>query len=85
MPWSVFIVRRAERDLERLDERTRELILRRIREAVLDPGSADLAKLGGRVDEWRIRVGSWRVIVELNAQTGQTRVTRILNRRDAYR
>jgi mRNA interferase RelE/StbE len=85
MPWSVFIVRRAERDLERLDERTRELILRRIREAALDPGSADLAKLGGRVDEWRIRVGSWRVIVELNAQTGQMRVTRILNRRDAYR
>jgi mRNA-degrading endonuclease RelE of RelBE toxin-antitoxin system len=46
MPWSVFIVRRAERDLERLDERTRALIVQRIREAALDPGSADLAKLG---------------------------------------
>jgi len=85
MPWVVAFARRAERDLERLDKRSQETILRRIREAAADPASADLAKLAGRVDEWRIRVGSWRIIVELNTHTGQMLVTRIVPRRDAYR
>ena len=85
MAWRIFFARRALRDLERLDETTRLLVLARIRAAAADPSSVDLSKLAGRPGEWRIRVGSWRAIVELDSQSGAMTVTRVLPCRDAYR
>jgi len=85
MAWSVIFSRRALRDLQDLDEETRKLILERIKAAAVDPASADLRKLGGRSAEWRIRVGNWRVIIELDSSTGTMTVLRVLSRRDAYR
>jgi mRNA interferase RelE/StbE len=85
MPWVLVFARRAERDLEALDQATRVAIMDRIRAAAIDPGSVDLSKLRGRPGEWRIRVGSWRVILELDSRAGRMTVTRILARRDAYR
>ena len=57
----------------------------RIAEAVERFGrdrSGDFKKLQGGSNEWRLRVGDWRVIYE--EQAGQTVILRILNRRDAY-
>ena len=85
MAWTVGYSRRALRDLEDLDEDTRQLIMGRIRAAAADPASADIRKLGGRSDEWRLRVGTWRVIFELNGRMGTMTVLRVLSRRDAYR
>ena len=85
MPWRVVISDRAERDLLKLDLSLRELILARIRQAGQDPSSAGLAKLQGRPPRWRIRIGDWRVLLTLDTRTGQMTVSRVLNRRDAYR
>ena len=57
----------------------------RIREAVVRfgrDGTGDIRKLQGGSNEWRLRVGDWRVIYE--EQPGQTVILRIMNRRDAY-
>lgn len=85
MAWTVVYSRRALRDLQDLDEETRQLIMARIRAAAVDPTSADIRKLGGRSDEWRIRVGTWRAIIELDSRTATMTVLRVLSRRDAYR
>jgi mRNA-degrading endonuclease RelE of RelBE toxin-antitoxin system len=44
---------------------------------------ANIKKLQGQRDEWRLRVGDWRVIFSL--RSGEIIVLDILNRRDAYR
>jgi mRNA-degrading endonuclease RelE of RelBE toxin-antitoxin system len=43
----------------------------------------DVAKLAGRADEWRLRVGTWRVIFTLDV--GTVVILRVLARREAYR
>ena len=50
-----------------------------------DPGTSDIRKLGGRRGEWRVRVGRWRVTLELDNEAGVINVTRVLPRKEAYR
>jgi mRNA-degrading endonuclease RelE of RelBE toxin-antitoxin system len=45
-------------------------------------GRGDLKKLKGGTIEWRLRTGSWRVLLTLDSD--RAFVTRIDNRRDAY-
>jgi mRNA interferase RelE/StbE len=80
MPWEPEIGRRARRELERLPERDRAAVETAIARLADDPGSVDPAKLGGRGDEWRMRVGNWRVIVELDNTNGVIRILRVLRR-----
>lgn len=42
-------------------------------------------KLQGRVSEWRLRVGDWRVILAFRDQGDTIEVVRVLHRREAYR
>lgn len=45
----------------------------------------DVRKLAGTASEYRLRVGDWRVLFTFE-ENGQTLlVSRVLNRRDAYR
>ena len=83
MPWRLEVSRRARRDLAALDTETRRAVGQALTRLSDDPSGADLKKLAGR--QWRLRVGQWRVLVELDNATGQMTVTRVLNRRDAYR
>jgi len=85
MPWKLIIAPRAERDLAALRARDREAIRQVLRRLANAPDTTDLKKLGGRCGEWRVRVGRWRLILELNNATGEMSVTRVLPRKDAYR
>ena len=42
----------------------------------------DLKKLAGARDAWRIRVGSWRILLSIDGQ--EATVEGVDNRRDAY-
>jgi mRNA interferase RelE/StbE len=79
MPWQRELARRAIRDLERLPDRDRGAVEAAIDRLVADPGSVDLAKLAGQ-DQWRMRVGNWRVFLELDNAVGQIRILRVLRR-----
>ncbi len=85
MPWKLIIAPRAERDLAALPARDREAIRQVLRRLANAPDTTDLKKLGGRRGEWRVRVGRWRLILELNNATGEMSITRVLPRKDAYR
>jgi mRNA-degrading endonuclease RelE of RelBE toxin-antitoxin system len=80
MPWAVEITGPAERDLDRVSGRDRSAIERALGRVAADPGGADLKKLGGRVDEWRLRVGRWRAILRLDTRSGTITVLRVLRR-----
>jgi mRNA interferase RelE/StbE len=84
MSWDLQVSKQARRDLAALNPSDRAAVNAAIRILADDPSQGDLKKLqGGR--GWRLRVGNWRVLLELDAKTGVMRVAHVLNRRDAYR
>jgi mRNA interferase RelE/StbE len=84
MKYSLFILPRAQKELEALGETEYQ----RIKEAILrladNPRPADCSKLVGR-EGWKIRVGNYRVIYEINDQAKKVIVLHIGHRRDVYR
>lgn len=82
-PWLVEFERRADKDLERLDAPVRQRVITAIERLASDPNSAALRKLTGRTES-RLRVGDWRVIVELDIAQRTIVIVRILLRGRAY-
>ena len=82
-PWSVEFERRADKDLERLDPQVKQRVLAVLERLASDPGSAALRRLRGRAES-RLRVGDWRVIVELDIAARTIVIQRILPRGRAY-
>ena len=78
--------RRAEDDLRELvrrDRRLAERILSTIRQYAEDD-LGDVRKLAGG-DTYRLRVGDWRILFNLDDGGRMMAIVRIVNRRDAYR
>jgi mRNA interferase RelE/StbE len=81
--WTLEFERRAERDMARLDPQiARRVIVALDRLLDQDP-SLDLERLRGS-DEWRLRVGDWRVRLQLDFETRTVVVVRVLPRGRAY-
>lgn len=85
MPWLLIFAARAARELDRSADRDAFAIRLAIERMARDPGAADIKKLGARDDEWRLRVGRWRVIFTLDAAAGLITVQRVLPCDRAYR
>ena len=84
--YNVFLEKRAQRQLERLDEKTRSRIVEALR-LLGDRGFSarlDLKKLRGYKGQYRLRVGRHRVLFELQPERVII-VHAILPRRRAYR
>ena len=69
--------------MEQLDPQVKQRVLTAIGRLVSDPRSADLRKLKGR-PESRLRVGDWRVILELDVDERVVIIERILPHARAY-
>ena len=85
MRWSVEWRRRALADLAALEPRTRRRVVDSIERMAADRRRDDLKKLQGRNDEWRMRVGDWRVRLNLNYSDNILTVLRVRHRREVYR
>ena len=84
MSYRIFILRRAQKELSNI---TGEDYLR-IKEAILslsnNPRPKGCSKLTGR-DGWRIRIGNYRVIYEINDREKSLTILHIGHRKDIYR
>jgi len=49
-----------------------------------NPRPSGSKKLRGYKDQWRIRVGDWRVVYIIDDATKRVSVTRVANRREVY-
>ena len=85
MRWRIVVTSRAERDLKDLSARDQGRIRASIDSLTEFPTQGDLSKLQGRDNEWRLRVGGWRVRFELDRADRIIVVLRILPRGRAYR
>jgi mRNA interferase RelE/StbE len=83
--WKIEFTRAAQRDLAELPEHMRRAVGRDLDRLARDPQGLDIKKLGGRVDDWRLRVGAWRVIFVWDHATHTIIVQRIRPRNEAYR
>ncbi|MBA2428453.1 MAG: type II toxin-antitoxin system RelE/ParE family toxin [Thermoleophilaceae bacterium] len=82
--WRVELTPRAARDLRRLDPPVRRRVFDALERLVGEPPSGDVVKLSGS-EEWRLRVGDWRVRFEGDPSARVIYVLRVLPRGRAYR
>ncbi|MGH2984302.1 MAG: type II toxin-antitoxin system RelE family toxin [Solirubrobacterales bacterium] len=82
--WRVRYVPRAQRDLRRLDPQIRARVLTALERLAADDPSIQERKLND-AEEWRIRVGDWRVRFRREFPEREIVVLRVLPRGRAYR
>ncbi len=83
--FEVFLERAAEADLRRLSKENFNRLLPQIRYLAQDPRPAGCRKLSGSHNDWRLRIGDYRVLYEIDDKAKTVRVFRIKHRREAYR
>ena len=82
--WRYLFTSRARRDFKRLDPPTRKRVLAALERLIGDPPAGDVVRLAG-IEEWRLRVGDWRVRFERDPDARIIYVLRVLPRGKAYR
>jgi mRNA interferase RelE/StbE len=83
--YEVYLERAAERDLRKLPAETFHPIIPRIRALAETPRPPGCRKLTGSDSDWRIRIGEYRVIYEIDDAGKTVRIFRVRHRREAYR
>ena len=84
MSYSLSILRRAQKELAQISQGDYARIVEAIHGLAENPRPAGCRKLVGR-EGWRIRIGDFRVIYEIDDRQLLVVVLHIGNRRDVYR
>ena len=84
MTYCVFVLRRAQKELEDLPRETYGRVYQAILGLAADPRPSGCRKLSGR-DGWPIRVGACRVDYEIDDDAPTITVRHIGHMRDVYR
>jgi len=82
--YSLSILRRAQKELAQIPHGDYERVVEAIRDLAENPRPAGCRKLAAR-EGWRIRVGDFRVIYEIDDGQRSVTVLHVGNRRDVYR
>ena len=83
--FEVLLERSAEKDLRRLSASVHDQVIGRISALAKNPRPPGCRKLSGSENDWRLRVGDYRVIYEIADVIRVVRVHRIRHRREVYR
>lgn len=75
----------AQRDLDRLSHSVAQRVVAALLKLEQDPRPRGSKKLSGRENEWRLRVGAYRILYEVDDEAKVVRVFRIRHRREVYR
>ena len=73
-----------EKDLDRLQGETWQRVKTALKDLREDPRPAGCVKLSGG-EGWRIRVGDWRAIYDIDDGAQLVTVLRVKHRKDVYR
>lgn len=82
--YKINILRRAQKELSKIKVDDCDRIKTAINDLAINPRPFGCKQLSGR-DGWRIRVGDYRIIYEINDKEVVVLVVHIGNRRDVYR
>ena len=83
--YTLHITPSAEKDLRRLPRPTLERLNAKILALRHDPRPSGVRKLSGKLEGWRIRVGDYRILYQIDDAAQTVTVARVKHRREAYR
>ncbi|MCX8092520.1 MAG: type II toxin-antitoxin system RelE/ParE family toxin [Verrucomicrobiae bacterium] len=83
--YRVLLERSVERDLRRLSSQVHQRVIAALQGLAVNPRPPGCRKLAGSSNDWRIRVGDYRVVYEIADDVREVRVNRVRHRREAYR
>lgn len=84
MSYLVSLRASAEKELDGLPERTAERIIKRLLDLEKNPRPSDCKKLKG-VQAYRLRVGEYRVVFQIDDKAKEIIIESIGHRKDIYR
>ena len=83
--YEVLLERRAERDLKKLPGQVFHRIVPSIAGLAENPKPPGCRKISGSKNDWRIRIGEYRVIYEVDDEARAVKVMRVRHRKEVYR
>ena len=83
--YSVEVKPSARKELEALPDNVLTRVVRMIESLGHAPRPTGSKKLKGYRDQWRVRVGDWRVVYIIDDAAKLISVTRIAHRREVYK
>ena len=83
--YRVLLERSAEKDLGRLSSEIHDRVIVAIQSLATNPRPPSCWKLTGSKNDWRIRVGDYRIVYEIADEIRIVRVSRVRHRREVYR
>ena len=82
--WQYILLKPAERYLRRIQPKQRQRIFQELDKLLTAPTQVDFKKLQGRTG-YRLRVGSYRILMEVNREEYLFIITNIGSRGDIYK
>jgi mRNA interferase RelE/StbE len=82
--YSVQVKPSARKELEALPDNVLARVVQRLESLCHAPRPTGCKKLKGYKDQWRVRVGDWRVVYIIDDAAKLISVTRIAHRREVY-
>ena len=83
--YRVLLERAAEKQLKQLSAKLHDRVVGAIQALAKNPRPTGCRKLTGADNDWRIRVGDYRIVYEIDDAAREVRVNRIRHRREVYR
>jgi mRNA interferase RelE/StbE len=85
MAYEIFIEKKAEKDLRRLPKNYQNKIIQKILNLKDNPKSIAIRKITSSENYYRIKVGDYRIIYEINYKEKRINIFRVRHRKEAYR
>ena len=83
--YQILIEKHAEKDLKNLPHDLFNMIIKHILALKDNPWPTGVRKIIGSKNDWRIRVGDYRVIYEIDDKAKIVKVFRVKHRKEVYR
>jgi len=85
MAYEIFIEKKAEKDLRRLPKNYQNKIIQKILNLKDNPKPIEARKITSSENYYRIKVGDYRIIYEINYKEKRINIFRVRHRKEAYR
>ncbi len=84
MPYSVQIISSAQKEIKKLEANIRQKVVEKIHALAADPRPVGVLKLQSRVEKYRIRLGDFRIVYQINDASLIVLVIKVGDRKDVY-
>ncbi len=82
--YKISILKRAEKDIKKLDRSNKNRVVKAIMELAEEPRPVGCRKILSESGVWRIRVGDWRIGYTIDEKLLEVTIIRVANRGEFY-